>query len=50
MPHPDNQRWYQCSAAQALERLRTSPEGLPAEEARNRLPESGPNELRIRKP
>ncbi len=42
--------WHSLSAAEAGERLRSSPRGLSAEEARRRLAESGPNELQTAPP
>lgn len=42
--------WYQSSSADVLERLSSSPDGLPRDIAQQRLEEFGYNELRIRKP
>jgi magnesium-transporting ATPase (P-type) len=42
--------WYQLSSADVLDRLSSSPEGLPPKIAQRRLAEIGYNELRIRKP
>ena len=50
MPDPEHKPWYQLSSTEALERLNSSPEGLPAEEVRKRLEQHGFNELKIKKP
>ena len=50
MTDPDHKPWYQLSSTEALERLGSSPEGLPVEEARSRIERYGFNELKIKKP
>jgi len=50
MPPNNQSPWYRVSGADALARLGSSIEGLPAGLATRRLEEFGPNELRIRKP
>ena len=45
-----NRSWYQCSCADVLEQLASSPQGLPAATSRRRLQQCGCNELQIHKP